>query len=134
MFDAIPERNVVSWTTIVSGYAQCGLGMECFRLFLGMLVECRPNEFAFTSVLSSCDDLGCKQMHALTLRMGLDASVYVANALITMYSKSYKIEKSWTLFKSVGYWSLVSWNSMIVGFQLAKLGMQAIGVFVKMHH
>ncbi|WRX31970.1 Pentatricopeptide repeat - like 10 [Theobroma cacao] len=124
LFDAMRERNVVSWTALVSGYAQRGRGLECFRLFLGMLVECRPNEFAVTSVLSSCDCFRGKQVHALASKMGLDASVYVANALITMYSKSYKIEEAWTLFKSMHYWSLVSWNSMIAGFQLAKLGMQ----------
>ncbi|XP_007015025.2 PREDICTED: pentatricopeptide repeat-containing protein At1g71420 [Theobroma cacao] len=133
LFDAMRERNVVSWTALVSGYAQRGRGLECFRLFLGMLVECRPNEFAVTSVLSSCDCFRGKQVHALASKMGLDASVYVANALITMYSKSYKIEEAWTLFKSMHYWSLVSWNSMIAGFQLAKLGMQGIGVFAKMH-
>ncbi|XP_022730284.1 pentatricopeptide repeat-containing protein At1g71420 [Durio zibethinus] len=134
LFDAMPERNVVSWTALVSGYAQCGRGVECFGLFSSMLVDCRPNEFAFTSVLSSGDYLRGKQVHALAVKMGLDASVYVANGLITMYSKSYKIEEAWTLFKSMRYWSLVSWNSMIAGFHLAKLGMQAIGVFVKMHH
>ncbi|KAK8645342.1 hypothetical protein V6N13_119177 [Hibiscus sabdariffa] len=136
LFDEMTERNVVSWTALVSGYAQFGQSAESFRLFLGMLGDrrSRPNEFAFTSVLSSCDDLRGKQLHALVLKMGLDASVYVANALITMYSKNYKVEEAWTLFKSLGCWTQVSWNSMIAGFQLAKLGMHAVGVFVKMHH
>ncbi|KAL4335001.1 hypothetical protein GQ457_07G036650 [Hibiscus cannabinus] len=136
LFDEMPERNVVSWTALVSGYAQFGQSAESFRLFSGMLGDrrSRPNEFAFTSVLSSCDDLCGKQLHALVLKMGLDASVYVANALITMYSKNYKVEEAWTLFKSLGCWTQVSWNSMIAGFQLAKLGMHAVGVFVKMHH
>ncbi|MBA0719659.1 hypothetical protein Golax_007316 [Gossypium laxum] len=136
LFDAMPKRNVVSWTALVSGYAQCGRGVESFRLFSDMLAErdCRPNDFAFTSVLSSCDYLCGKQLHALVLKMGLGASVYVTNSLITMYSKGYKVKEAWTLFKSLSCWSQVSWNSMIAGFQLAKLGMHAIGVFVKMHH
>ncbi|XVF47401.1 hypothetical protein PTKIN_Ptkin03bG0106100 [Pterospermum kingtungense] len=133
LFDAMPERNVVSWTALVSGYAQCGRGVECFRLFSDMFFECRPNEFAFSSVLISCEYLHGKQVHSLALKMGLDSSVYVANALITMYSRSYKIEEACTVFKSMAYRSLVSWNSMIAGFQLAKLGMQAIGVFTQMH-
>lgn len=134
LFDEMPVRNVVSWTALVSGYAQCGgRGVECFRLFSDMLFECRPNEFAFASVLVSCDYLRGMQVHALASKMGLDSSVYVANALITMYSKSYKVQEAWTLFKSIAYRSLVSWNSMIAGFQLAKLGMEAIDVFTKMH-
>ncbi|KAJ6360551.1 hypothetical protein OIU77_004546 [Salix suchowensis] len=52
-----------------------------------MLVNCSPNEFAFASVITSCDYVCCKQVHALALKTGLLASVYVGNALITRYSK-----------------------------------------------
>lgn len=54
VFDEMPRRNYVSWTALVSGYAQHGRGDECFSLFSGMLAHHRPNEFAFASVLSSC--------------------------------------------------------------------------------
>ncbi|XP_024163784.1 pentatricopeptide repeat-containing protein At1g71420 [Rosa chinensis] len=55
-----------------------------------MLAHYLPNEFAFASVLSSCVDSDGghgRQVHGLALKMSLDACVYVANALITMYSK-----------------------------------------------
>ncbi|XWS71145.1 hypothetical protein CRYUN_Cryun03dG0113900 [Craigia yunnanensis] len=90
--------NVAIYNMLSNCLMQCLKGMLFLgqHLFQGMdvLFECRPNEYAFTSVLISCDYLYGKQMHALALMMGCDASIYVANALITMYSKSYKIEEA----------------------------------------
>ncbi|PRQ22491.1 putative pentatricopeptide [Rosa chinensis] len=53
LFDEMPRRNLVTWTALISGYAQRGRAVACFRLFAAMLAHYLPNEFAFTSVLSS---------------------------------------------------------------------------------
>ncbi|KAK0577065.1 hypothetical protein LWI29_027403 [Acer saccharum] len=137
LFDEMPKRNVVSWTALISGYAQRGSCQESFRLFSGMLVDCRPNEFTFASILSSsCGYVGGKQLHALALKMCLDVYVYMANALISMYSKSYKcggsVDEAWKVFETMKFRNSVTWNSMISGFQFCKLGTQAIKLFVEM--
>ncbi|KAL3574133.1 hypothetical protein D5086_024746 [Populus alba] len=139
VFDEMGRRNVVSWTALISGYAQHGRSYECFSLFSDMLVDCYPNEFAFASVITSCDYVCGKQVHALALKMGLIASVYVGNALITRYSKSCEDNfvgdgsEACRVFESMEFRNLVSWNSMIAAFQHWKLGGLAIGIFFKMH-
>lgn len=144
LFDEMPTRNLVSWTALISGYAQHGRTDECFRLFSGMLVDFRPNEFAVASVLSSCGEWDAErglQVHALALKMSLDACVYVANALITMYSKSsvyggvYNLDRdeAWSVFKTMEFRNLISWNSMVAGFQFRGLGAQAMSLFSQMH-
>lgn len=145
LFDQMPRRNFVSWTVLVSGYAQFGLIRECFALFSGMLACFRPNEFAFASVLCACEEQDVKyglQVHAAALKMSLDFSVYVANALITMYSKcsggfggscDQTTDDAWMVFKSMEYRNLISWNSMISGFQFRGLGDKAIGLFAHMY-
>jgi pentatricopeptide repeat protein len=68
----MPKRNLVSWTALISRYAQHGQTDECFRLFSGMLVDFRPNEFAVASVLSSCGERDGErglQVHALSLKI-----------------------------------------------------------------
>ena len=35
-FDEMRERNVVSWTSLLTGYAQNGLNVETMELFLRM--------------------------------------------------------------------------------------------------
>ncbi|KAK9928681.1 hypothetical protein M0R45_025804 [Rubus argutus] len=145
LFDEMPRRNLVTWTALISGYAQWGQAVNCFRLFAGLLVHYRPNEFAFASVLTSCgdsyDDGYGRQVHALALKMSLDACVYVANALITMYSKIcdhravYDVSKdeAWKVFRSTESRNLITWNSMIAGFHCRRLGAQAIDLFIQMH-
>lgn len=148
LFDEMPKRNLVSWTALISGYAQHGQADQCYGLFSAMLVDCRPNEFAVASVLSSCAEWDGehgrgrgRQVHALALKMCLDVCVYVANALITMYSKSsgsggdYSCDddEAWNVFKTMEFRNLISWNSMIAGFQFRGLGAQAIDLFTLMN-
>lgn len=141
LFDEMPHRNLVSWTVLISGYAQQGRADECFLLFSSMLVEYYPNEFAVASMLSSCFGERGRQVHALALKLALDSCVYVANALITMYSKSTsfgcmyddEMDEAWSLFKTMQVRNLVSWNSMVAGFQIRGLGTQAMNLFTQMH-
>ncbi|KAM1456513.1 hypothetical protein ACFX13_034650 [Malus domestica] len=144
LFDGMPRRNLVSWTALISGYALCGQPQKCLSLFAGMLVHHRPNEFSFTSVLSSLaesDGVYGRQVHALALKMSLDACVYVANALITLYSKicnpggvyDASKDEAWNVFKSMEFRNLISWNSMIAGYRYLGLGAQAIHLFIQMY-
>ncbi|XP_024018046.1 pentatricopeptide repeat-containing protein At1g71420 [Morus notabilis] len=137
LFDEMPHRNLVSWTALISGYAQREHSSECFRLFSAMLAECRPNEFAFASVLSSCREgegrFG-RQVHALALKMCLDACLYVANTLIMMYNKCHGGNEAWSVFNSMEYRNTVTWNSMIAAFQFHGLGARGIDLFIQMHH
>ncbi|QCD91766.1 pentatricopeptide repeat-containing protein At1g71420 [Vigna unguiculata] len=144
VFDQMSRRNIVSWTVLISGYAQSGLIRECFSLFSGLLAHFRPNEFAFASLLSACEERNIEygtQVHAVALKISLDANVYVANALIAMYSKHSgstagydgRADDAWTMFKSMEFRNLISWNSMIAGFQLRGLGDKAIRLFTHMY-
>eukprot|EP01018_Ginkgo_biloba_P004533 Gb_08027 [translate_table: standard] len=59
LFDTMPERNVVSWTTMIAGYAQHGLGNEAVQLFEKMQRESTtPNHITFVALLSACSHAG----------------------------------------------------------------------------
>ncbi|KAL6977688.1 hypothetical protein U1Q18_026478 [Sarracenia purpurea var. burkii] len=140
LLDEMPQTNIVSWTSLISGYSQHGRSSECFSLFANMLAHYRPTEFAYASVLTSCEfDCG-RQVHALALKTSFDGYVYVANALITMYSNSsnYGVycsdkDEAWMVFRAMNFRNLVSWNSVIAGFQIRGLGFQAASLFSLMH-
>ncbi|RVW12742.1 Pentatricopeptide repeat-containing protein [Vitis vinifera] len=122
----MPDRNIVSWTALVSGYAQYGRSDECFRVFRDMLIWHRPTEFAFASVISACGGDGdCgRQVHALALKTSFDSCVYVGNALIMMYCRSCGgADEAWSVSKAMGFRNLVSWNSMIARFQATLVSM-----------
>ncbi|XP_021756781.1 pentatricopeptide repeat-containing protein At4g30700-like [Chenopodium quinoa] len=59
LFDAMPEKNVVSWNAMISGYGLHGLGHEAVSLFYEMLEsEIPPSGVTFLCVLYACSHAG----------------------------------------------------------------------------
>ncbi|XP_057865928.2 pentatricopeptide repeat-containing protein At2g03880, mitochondrial [Cryptomeria japonica] len=59
VFAGIPDKNAVSWTTMIVGYAQNGCGKEALQLFEEMLlVGMKPNHITFVGVLAACSHAG----------------------------------------------------------------------------
>ncbi|KAJ6407691.1 hypothetical protein OIU84_011061 [Salix udensis] len=59
VFDDIPEKNVASWTAIISGYigiGKCREAIDMFRRLLGMGL--RPDSFSLVRVLAACTRIG----------------------------------------------------------------------------
>ncbi|XP_010513875.1 PREDICTED: pentatricopeptide repeat-containing protein At2g01510, mitochondrial-like [Camelina sativa] len=59
LFDEMKQRNVVSWSTMIVGYAMNGDSGEALALFTMMRNEgLRPNYVTFLGVLSACSHAG----------------------------------------------------------------------------
>ncbi|XP_029121217.2 pentatricopeptide repeat-containing protein At1g71420 [Elaeis guineensis] len=140
LFDGMSHRNLVSWTSLLSGYAQHGLHDRCFRLLAAMLSHHLPNEFALAAALSACACAGARhygcgcQVHALASKISLDANVFVGNALITMYSRcAGHGDDGWSVFRSMPFRNLITWNSMIAGLNLNGQPCRSLYLFAHMH-
>eukprot|EP01018_Ginkgo_biloba_P010079 Gb_35395 [translate_table: standard] len=134
LFDKMSERNVVSWTTMITGYTQHGHGEEALKLFSEMLmVGIKPNQFTFGSVIRGCSSLAIlkqgQQIHAYAIKTEFELDVFVGSALIDMYTKSGSLEDARHVFDKMPELDLVSWNSMIVGYSQHGLGKEAIRLF-----
>lgn len=65
LFDGMPEQDVVSWTTMLVGFGQCGQEAEALHLFCKMQqANVKPNEFTLATVLSSCGNLATLEQEA----------------------------------------------------------------------
>lgn len=59
VFDEMPRRNVISWTTVIVGHALHGCGEQVIRLFEQMEhAGITPNPITFVGVLSACCHAG----------------------------------------------------------------------------
>ncbi|XP_062167672.1 pentatricopeptide repeat-containing protein At2g37320 [Alnus glutinosa] len=137
VFEAMPVRNVVSWTAIIAGFAQEWQVDVCLELFHRMRNSTlEPNEFTFTSLLSACTGSGAlghgRSAHCQTIQMGFDSYVHIANALISMYCKCGAVEDALYIFEKMDGKDIVSWNSMIAGYAQHGLALQAIDLFKEM--
>ena len=116
----IENPDLVSWTAAISANFQNGFSEKAVALLLQMHSEgFTPNDYAFSSGLSSCADLALldqgRQLHCLALKLGCDFKVCTGNALINMYSKCGQIGSARLAFDVMNLHDVMSWNSLIHG-------------------
>uniref|UniRef100_A0A0D9WQ62 Pentacotripeptide-repeat region of PRORP domain-containing protein n=1 Tax=Leersia perrieri TaxID=77586 RepID=A0A0D9WQ62_9ORYZ len=73
LFDAMPQRNVVSWTTVVAALANAGGRKEqALRFFVAMLRDgVTPNMYTFSSVLGACSTpMVLAELHGAIVKSG----------------------------------------------------------------
>ncbi|KAL0557560.1 hypothetical protein IC582_006106 [Cucumis melo] len=138
VFDTIPERNIVSWATMISGYAMERMALEAWELFLLMRrEEGAHDKFIYTGVLSALTvpDLVRygKQIHCLALKNGLLSIASVGNALVTMYGKCGCLDDALKTFELSGDKDDITWSAMITGYAQAGDSDEALKLFYNMH-
>jgi pentatricopeptide repeat protein len=110
--------DLVTWNALISGFAQSQQAGEAFKLFRNMLdFGIKPNGVTVTGLLPACGLLGSiergREIHGLIYRMGLDINVFVASALIDMYSKCGNVRIARSVFDRIPDKNIASWNAMI---------------------
>jgi pentatricopeptide repeat protein len=105
------ELDVVTWSSVISGYAQKGLGREAMDVFREMCgCGCRPNVVTLISLLSGCASVGAllhgKETHYYAIKFILKGEndgddLMVINALIDMYAKCKSLMK---YVPKIGMW------------------------------
>ncbi|CAI9100088.1 OLC1v1037018C1 [Oldenlandia corymbosa var. corymbosa] len=137
VFDEMPERNVVSWTAMVSGYAQNGHCLKALDLFVEMLREgAEPNEFTFTTILRSCiGKYGLfhgMQIHSLLVKYPFGSHLFVGSSLLDMYAKAGRTQEALIIFEGLPERDVVSCTSIISGFAQQGLNEEALVIFRKL--
>jgi pentatricopeptide repeat protein len=131
-------RDEVTWNAMIAGYTQSGQPEKAILTFRAMLeVGLEPTSVTLASVLPACDPLGggiCagKQIHSFAVRRCLDSNVFVATALVDMYSKCGEISTAEHVFASMTEKSTVSYTIMISGLGQHGLGERAVSLFYSM--
>lgn len=120
LFDAIPERNVVSWNALFSCYVQSDLCGEAMELFQEMITSgIRPNEFSLSSIINGCtglsDGIQGRRIHGYLVKLGYKSDPFSANALVDMYAKVGDLKGAISAFQEIAQPDIVSWNAIIAG-------------------
>ncbi|XP_068643843.1 pentatricopeptide repeat-containing protein At3g24000, mitochondrial-like [Aristolochia californica] len=137
LFDEMPQRNLVSWTSLISGYSRLEWHAESFDMFLQMLnMGYSPNEFAFGSLLRSCaesDNISFGiQLHGLTVKIGISQNVFVDSSLINLYAKSGMFDVSEGILRRMHETDAFSWTSMMVSYSNGGYFSEALLLFENM--
>uniref|UniRef100_A0A0D9ZFX8 Pentacotripeptide-repeat region of PRORP domain-containing protein n=1 Tax=Oryza glumipatula TaxID=40148 RepID=A0A0D9ZFX8_9ORYZ len=119
VFDAMPDRDGVSWNIMLAGCLRHGLSQQALELWRRMLrEEHEPDSITLSTMLlilpSVCDNgKWGLEIHAWAIRHGLETELSVANALIRMYSDKNEQSHALWVFESMTTRDLQSWNAII---------------------
>lgn len=134
VFDGMPERTVVAWNSMISGYEQYGYADEAVGLFCRMRdLGVQFDSATFVSVLSACSqlgaiDLGC-WVHEYIGNNMLNLNVILGTALINMYAKCGNVSKAREVFDSMKEHNVASWTAIISGYGMHGYGKEAMELF-----
>ncbi|CAN1793831.1 Pentatricopeptide repeat-containing protein At4g01030, mitochondrial [Linum perenne] len=129
--------NVITWTALISGSSQQGNYRTSLDQFIQMQREgISPNSATISSLLRTCGGLSLlqkgKESHCFSIKNRFFEDVYVATALIDMYSKSGDLKSAYTVFENTKNKALPCWNSIMTGFANFGLGSEVISLFNRM--
>ncbi|XP_008234095.1 PREDICTED: pentatricopeptide repeat-containing protein At4g08210 [Prunus mume] len=138
VFDEMPDKNVVTWTTMVSGYTNCGKPEKAVRLYTQMLESDSetPNGFMYSAVLKACGMAGYirtgKLIHERISSDRLEFDTVLMNALLDMYVKCGSLSDAKKVFDDMSSKNTTSWNTIISGYTKADLMDEAVNLFHQM--
>ncbi|CAM9002898.1 unnamed protein product [Rhodiola kirilowii] len=134
LFDAMPDRDAISWTALINGFVKKEHFEQALVWFREMqLSGVEPDYVTIISVLAACANLGMLGLglwlHRFILKHDFRDNIRVNNSLIDMYSRCGCIEYARQVFQNMSTRSLVSWNSIIVGFAVNGHAIEALKFF-----
>ncbi|KAF6162367.1 hypothetical protein GIB67_005287 [Kingdonia uniflora] len=136
VFRQIPDKNVISWTMIISGLRLNNRSFEALTLFRQMRSSPKPNLVTLVAALSACARVGAlmcgKEIHAHALRSGLRFERFLPNALMDMYARYGRMQSACSLFNTHNDKDVTSWNIVLTGHARQGQGVLAIELFQRM--
>ena len=136
-FDELPERDIVSWTCILSGSVQCKRPKESLELFCKMQQSgIEPDKIILTSVLSACASLGAldygRWVHEYIDRRAIKWDIQIGTAMIDMYAKCGCIKMALKTFNEMPCRNIITWNVLLGGLAMNGHGQEALRQFGEM--
>ncbi|KAL5700498.1 hypothetical protein ACHQM5_025933 [Ranunculus cassubicifolius] len=138
VFDAMPKRDLVSWTAMITAYEQSERAEDALNLFLKMQAEEKfvSDSITEVSVASAVAQLGdsrqARSVHGHALRNEFLADVFVGNAILAMYAKCGNLQDARLVFDRMEMKDGISWNSMLSGYVQNGRANEAVSLFEEM--
>ncbi|OVA08867.1 Pentatricopeptide repeat [Macleaya cordata] len=110
VFDGMKlQRDVVSWNSIIGGYAYNGFAMEALLLFGEMKsMEVKPTHITFISVLNACAHAGLveegrRQFKSMVCNYGIEPRMEHFASLVDLVGRNGYVEEAMDLIKSMPF-------------------------------
>lgn len=140
LLDEMPERDLVSWNSMISGYSHGGFYEECKDLFRRMLdmEYIRPDAVTAVSVLQACaqstDLVSGMAVHKYVIENEIEMDLSLCNAIIGVYAKCGSLDYARELFNEMSEKDEITYGTIISGYMVHGFVKEAMKVFREMRN
>ncbi|XP_071691626.1 pentatricopeptide repeat-containing protein At1g71490-like [Rutidosis leptorrhynchoides] len=138
VFNLVGDKSVITWNSIISGFAHLDNAEEATYLFREMLLsKVEPSYVTIASILPLCARVANlqhgKEFHCYVIKHEeFQNYLLLFNSLIDMYARSGKILLARRLFNSLTKKDEVTYTAMIAGYGIQGDGRMAVDLFDEM--
>ncbi|CAJ1942281.1 unnamed protein product [Sphenostylis stenocarpa] len=136
VFEEIPQRDIVTWNSMLSGYIVNGYADDAILLFYDMLrdeVVGGPDHATFATVLPAfaqvADIHAGYWIHCYIVKTGMVLDSVVGTGLISLYSNCGYVSRARAIFDKISVRSVVLWSAIIRCYGTYGLVQEALTLF-----
>ncbi|KAG9447917.1 hypothetical protein H6P81_014045 [Aristolochia fimbriata] len=137
LFDEMKEKDVISWTTLISGFAQSGKAVEAISVYRKMKEEGIEEDavvmVGLAQASSNLRDLKLGlSVHGRIIRREIVMDVVTQTGLVDMYGKNGNLNLASRVFGMMIYKNVISWGALISGFAQNGFTEEALELVIEM--
>ncbi|OWM83001.1 putative pentatricopeptide repeat-containing protein At1g77010, mitochondrial [Punica granatum] len=137
VFDSISCKSLISWNSMIAGFAQNGCSIEALDLLCELnRLGLKMDKFSLASGVSACASISAfnlgEQIFCRAFIIGLESDSVVSTSLIDFYCKGGFVEIGRKIFNGMTKSDEVPWNTMLMGYATNGHGMKALSLFNEM--
>ncbi|CAA7394510.1 unnamed protein product [Spirodela intermedia] len=125
LFDLMPQKSIVSWTSVIDGLAMHGHGREAVAVFERMKKSgVAPDDVTFIGVLSACShagmvDEGCRYFAAMKEQHCIDPKIEHYGCMVDLFSRAGLLERAVSFIRSMPIEpNPIIWRTLVGGCRL----------------
>ncbi|KAK7358150.1 hypothetical protein VNO77_00071 [Canavalia gladiata] len=142
VFEGIQHKDIVSWNTMLAGYARHGFGRQALMVFESMTTEgVKPDEITMAGVLSACShsgltDRGAAYFHSMNKDYGITPNSKHYTCMIDLLGRAGRLEEAQNLIRNMTFEpDAATWGALLGASRVhgnTELGEKAAEMVFKM--
>ncbi|PIA33556.1 hypothetical protein AQUCO_04100178v1 [Aquilegia coerulea] len=135
VFEGMPEKDIVTWNTMITGYAKHGFGKEALHVFESMQVKgIQPDDVTMVGVLSACShsglvEKGTEYFQTMGQEYGITAKPQHYTCMIDLLGRAGSLEEARALMRNMPFEpDAATWGALLGASRIhgnTKLGEEA---------